>query len=130
MSFVNVRIPGLAMQVIAADGQDVAPVEVDPWLTWGWTIPRTPGTVAGACRCATPRGELAFSAQDLPELGIGAGLDHAEFGLRLRYEVSRQFAPYLGVEHQRKFGQSARHARGAGKDAGETSVVAGVRFWF
>ena len=77
-----------------------------------------------------PRGKLAFSAQGLPELGIGAGLDHAEFGLRLRYEVSRQFAPYLGVEHQRKFGQSARYARGAGEDAGETSAVAGVRFWF
>jgi copper resistance protein B len=77
-----------------------------------------------------PRAELAFSAQDVPERGIGAGLDHAEFGLRLRYEVTRQFAPYVGVEYERKFGQSARYARAAGEDAGETSVVVGVRFWF
>ncbi len=77
-----------------------------------------------------PRGELNLSAQDVPELGIGAGLDQAELGLRLRYEVSRQFAPYLGVEYERKFGQSGRYARAAGENAGVTSVVAGVRLWF
>jgi copper resistance protein B len=76
------------------------------------------------------RSELDLSAQDIPALGIGAGLHEAELGLRLRYEVSRQFAPYVGVEYERKFGQSARYARATGEDADETSVVAGVRFWF
>lgn len=77
-----------------------------------------------------PRGELTLSAQDVPALGIGAGLDHGELGLRLRYEITRQFAPYVGVEHERRFGQSARYARAAGENAGETSVVAGLRLWF
>jgi copper resistance protein B len=77
-----------------------------------------------------PRSELGLAAQDVPELGIGAGLDHAELGLRLRYEITRQFAPYVGVEHERKFGQSARYARAAGEDPIVTSVVMGIRFWF
>jgi copper resistance protein B len=77
-----------------------------------------------------PRGELALAAQDVPVLGIGAGLDHASLGLRLRYEITRQFAPYLGVEYERRFGQSARYARAADEDAGVASVVAGLRFWF
>lgn len=77
-----------------------------------------------------PRAELALAAQDVPELEIGAGLDHGEIGLRLRYEISRQFAPYLGVEYERKFGQSARYARAAGEYAEVASVVAGLRFWF
>jgi copper resistance protein B len=77
-----------------------------------------------------PRLELALAAQDVPALGIGAGLDHAELGLRLRYEITRQFAPYLGAEYERKFGQAARYARAAGENPSVTSVVAGVRFWF
>ena len=76
-----------------------------------------------------PRGELALAAQDVPVLGIGAGLDHAELGLRLRYEVSRQLAPYVGIEHERKFGQSARYARTVGEQADATSMVAGLRVW-
>jgi copper resistance protein B len=74
--------------------------------------------------------ELGLAAQDVPGLGIGAGLDHAELGLRLRYEITRQFAPYLGLQHERKFGQSARYARSGGEDPSVTSLVVGVRFWF
>jgi copper resistance protein B len=66
----------------------------------------------------------------VPALGIGAGPDHAELRLRLSYEVTRQFAPYVGVEHERKFGQSARYARAVGEKSGQTSAVAGVRLWF
>jgi len=77
-----------------------------------------------------PRVELNLSAQDVPELGIGAGLNKVEVGLRLRYEFAREFAPYVGIEHEWKLGQSADYARLAGDDPSVTNFVVGVRFWF
>lgn len=77
-----------------------------------------------------PNVELNFAAQDVPELGIGAGLSDVELGLRLRYEFVPEFAPYVGVNWERKTGDSARFARNAGEAASATSFIAGVRFWF
>lgn len=77
-----------------------------------------------------PRVEAAFAAQDVPQLGIGAGVDHATLGLRMRYEISREFVPYVGVEQSWRIGQSADFARARGEDAQNLSFVAGVRFWF
>lgn len=77
-----------------------------------------------------PRAEANLSAQDVPELGIGAGVDSIEVGLRLRYEFAREFAPYIGVEQEWKLGQSADYARLAGEDPSVTNYVIGVRFWF
>jgi copper resistance protein B len=62
--------------------------------------------------------------------GLGSGLSEAKAALRLRYEIRREFAPYIGIEWARKFGRTADFARAAGKDTGETRLVAGVRFWF
>lgn len=77
-----------------------------------------------------PRVELNLAAQDVPATRTGAGLSSAELGLRLRYEISRQFAPYVGVSYEAKTGQTARYARADGEDPTRTSLVAGVRFWF
>lgn len=77
-----------------------------------------------------PRAELNFAAQDIPANGIGAGLSSAELGLRLRYEIVREFAPYIGVSWERKVGASARYARAAGEDPTSAGLVAGIRFWF
>ncbi|MCV0383703.1 MAG: copper resistance protein B [Erythrobacter sp.] len=77
-----------------------------------------------------PRAEVNLSAQDIPELGVGAGLDSVELGLRLRYEYVREFAPYVGVEQEWKVGQSADYASLAGEDPSVTNYVVGVRFWF
>ncbi|RKF22667.1 copper resistance protein B [Altericroceibacterium spongiae] len=77
-----------------------------------------------------PRGEVELSAQDIPEAGIGAGLHKAELGLRLRYEFTREFAPYIGVEQEWKIGDSADYARAEGEDPSTTNYVAGIRFWF
>ena len=77
-----------------------------------------------------PRVELGFSAQHIPQLGIGAGLDRAELGLRLRYEIAREFAPYVGVEQEWRIGRSAAYARAAGHDPSVTSYILGIRFWF
>ena len=77
-----------------------------------------------------PRVELNLSAQDIPENKIGSGLVDAELGLRLRYEITRQFAPYIGVSYEAKTGRTADYARADGEDPTTTSLVAGVRIWF
>ncbi|QBM78223.1 copper resistance protein B (plasmid) [Sphingomonas sp. AAP5] len=77
-----------------------------------------------------PRVEANFSAQDVQRDGIGSGLTDLELGLRLRYEKSREFAPYIGVSWERQFGDTARFTRARGDDTGGFSFVAGVRTWF
>lgn len=77
-----------------------------------------------------PRVEINLAAQDVPENRLGAGLTDAELGLRLRYEISRQFAPYIGVSYEAKTGRTADFARADGKKSTSTSLMAGVRFWF
>lgn len=77
-----------------------------------------------------PRVEFNLSAQDVPENRVGAGLSDAELGLRLRYEMTRRFAPYVGVSHEAKIGRTADFARADGEGPVTTSFVAGVRLWF
>ena len=77
-----------------------------------------------------PMAEFNVAAQDVPERGVGAGLSDMELGLRLRYEIVREFAPYVGVEWARKFGDTARFARLGGEDVSSVSLVMGLRAWF
>ena len=77
-----------------------------------------------------PRVEVNLSAQDIPELGIGGGVDSLEAGLRIRYEFFREFAPYIGVEQEWKLGGSRKFALGTGEDPSVTNFVFGIRFWF
>ncbi len=77
-----------------------------------------------------PRAEINLAAQDIPELGVGAGIDNLELGLRLRYEIVPEFAPYIGIEQEWKLGDSRDFARTAGEDPSVTNYVVGVRFWF
>jgi copper resistance protein B len=77
-----------------------------------------------------PRAEVNLSAQDVPRIGIGAGLDKVEVGVRLRYEIAKEFAPYVGIEQSWKLGRSATYARLSGEDPSVTNYVVGIRFWF
>ena len=77
-----------------------------------------------------PRAEINLSAQQIPETGLGAGLTDIEVGLRLRYEIAREFAPYIGVEWAAKVGDTAKLARLAGDRPSVVNYVAGIRFWF
>ncbi|MFN6935383.1 MAG: copper resistance protein B [Tsuneonella sp.] len=77
-----------------------------------------------------PKIEFDLSAQDIPALGIGSGLSSGEVGVRLRYEIAREFAPYVGIVHERTFGRTASFARASGDDTHATSLVLGVRAWF
>ena len=77
-----------------------------------------------------PAVEFDLSAQDVPEIGIGSGLSTAEIGARLRYEFVPEFAPYVGVEYERAFGDTADFRRAAGEDTGGWSLLVGIRTWF
>ena len=77
-----------------------------------------------------PRADLNFAAQDVRASGIGSGLSDAEFDLRLRYEIAREFAPYIGLSYSAKLGDSADFARADGEDPTSFSVVFGLRTWF
>ena len=77
-----------------------------------------------------PRAEFNISAQDMPAIGVGSGLTDFELGARLRYEIRREFAPYVGVELSKKTGETGRLARLAGEDPEAVSFVAGLRVWF
>ncbi|HEY1072036.1 MAG TPA: copper resistance protein B [Brevundimonas sp.] len=77
-----------------------------------------------------PRAEVNLSAEDIPELGIGSGLSTLQVGARLRYEIHREFAPYVGVEWTRRFGDTRDFAEARGRSAEDTRVVVGVRAWF
>ena len=77
-----------------------------------------------------PAIEVAFSASDIPELEIGSGLTSVTAGLRLRYEIRKEFAPYVGVEWSRSFGDTADYARARGDDVDATRLVVGIKAWF
>lgn len=77
-----------------------------------------------------PRAEVNFAAEDIPARAVGSGVSDAELGLRLRYEIKREFAPYVGVVWSRKFGDTADFARAEGEDVEDTRFVAGLRAWF
>lgn len=77
-----------------------------------------------------PRIEVNFYGRNDPQRHIGSGLSDAALGLRLRYEFTRQFAPYIGVEAERKFGKTADFAHAEGESAFDPRLVAGLRIWF
>lgn len=77
-----------------------------------------------------PLVEVEMYGKDDRPRGIGAGVSTLESGLRLRYEIRRELAPYVGVTWERAYGKTAEFAREDGDAVSRTSVVAGVRFWF
>ncbi|HEY0661278.1 MAG TPA: copper resistance protein B [Lysobacter sp.] len=77
-----------------------------------------------------PLVEVNLFGKDDPERGIGAGLSTAEAGLRLRYELTRQFAPYVGVVYERTFGNTADLRRAEFERVDDTRIVVGLRTWF
>ncbi len=77
-----------------------------------------------------PALEVNASAQRVRELENGRGLTDLTLGLRLRYEIVKEFAPYLGINWDRKLGGTASLARAHGEDPDSLSLVTGLRFWF
>jgi len=82
-----------------------------------------------------PKAEIDLSLQDMPDIGIGAGISTASLGARLRYEFFPQsgpavIAPYVGVEYRQAFGRTADYLEADGEDPGGVRALAGLRIWF
>lgn len=77
-----------------------------------------------------PELELNLYGKNDPARGVGRGLSDVQFGLRLRYEIRREFAPYVGINWVRRVGTSADFARAAGQPVFDQQFVAGFRIWF
>lgn len=77
-----------------------------------------------------PLAEMTIAGKSDPARGIGSGLSSVEAGVRLRYEIRRELAPYVGVTWERSFYGTADHARASGEDVGRTRFAVGLRTWF
>jgi len=77
-----------------------------------------------------PRFEFNAALSQTQQFGVAKGLNDVQLGLRLRYEISREFAPYIGLSWQRQFAATADLARAAGETASNVSLIAGLRWWF
>ena len=76
-----------------------------------------------------PRLETEVALQSRERIGIGSGLNNVDLGLRLRYEIRREFAPYVGISSSRNYGVTAGYLRREGTAISQLSVVAGVQMW-
>lgn len=79
---------------------------------------------------AEPEAELDMYNKDDPSRGIGSGISSLDTGLRLRYEFSRKFAPYIGLAYNGKYGNTATYARRAGEQVSGLQFVFGIRVWY
>lgn len=77
-----------------------------------------------------PEAELNIAFQNVPQLGIGSGVERLEMGARLRYEFRPDFAPYIGVNWERSFAGTARAHRAAGEPVSAVTAVAGLHAFF
>lgn len=91
-------------------------VEYELMLTQKWVL--------------SPEIELNLYGKSDSERGVGSGLSDAEIGLRLRYEIRREFAPYIGVNWEKLFGDTADLARDEGEKTEQGQWVIGIRAWF
>jgi copper resistance protein B len=76
------------------------------------------------------RFETNAAVQRVEEFTTGSGLNNLELGFRLRYEIRREFAPYVGISLDRSFGETATLVRQEGGDPSQIRFVVGVRAWF
>lgn len=77
-----------------------------------------------------PRAEITLYGKNDKQNELGSGLSSSAIGFRVRYEFTRQFAPYIGVEWSNKFGNTADYATSSGQSNNNTAFVAGIKFWF
>jgi copper resistance protein B len=140
--------------VVAGVRQDLRPGDPQTWAAAGiqglapqWFEVELTAYVGGSGRTAArleveyevlltnrlilqPLVEIDLYGKDDPEHGIGKGLSSIDAGLRLRYEIRRELAPYVGVTWDRKLFGTADIARRAGEETGQARVAVGLRTWF
>lgn len=79
---------------------------------------------------AQPQIELNFYSKNDRARGVGSGLAELDTGLRLRYEFSRKFAPYIGVAYDGTFGDTATFVRREGGIVNDVRFLFGLRVWY
>ncbi len=79
---------------------------------------------------AQPEIEMNFYSKRDPGRGIGSGLSDLDTGIRLRYEISRKFGPYIGFAYTQTFGDSAKFTRAEGGIVHDPRFVFGIRLWY
>ncbi len=77
-----------------------------------------------------PRFETHAAIQKVEKFSTGRGLNNIELGLRLRYEIRREIAPYIGVSYDKSFFGTADRVRQEGGNTSQIRFVAGIRLWF
>lgn len=78
----------------------------------------------------SPELDMTFYGKDDPDYNLGSGLSSTQLGLRLRYEIRREFAPYVGVNWVKKYGQTADYTEAEGGSTDDVQWVIGLRAWF
>jgi copper resistance protein B len=127
--------PTRAFAVVALQGLAPGRFEVEPSLFLSHK-----GKVSGRFTAALdlyqtqrlilqPRLETEFSFQRDDEFGVERGINDVEIGLRVRYEVSRKFAPYFGVAYRQSLGATRSRVLREGGAPNEVQIVVGVRAW-
>lgn len=91
-------------------------VEKELMLTQKWVI--------------TPEFDITVNGNTNEEYGEGSGLASIEAGIRIGYEFSRQFQPFIGIEGKQLFGKTKKLEDAEGHDTDNLSVIAGIHFWF
>ncbi len=79
---------------------------------------------------ATPFVEAVIASGDDRAIDLGSGLSRIETGLRLRYEITKQFAPYIGVSFEQFTGATATYVAAEGEPTSKLRVLAGLKVWF
>jgi copper resistance protein B len=130
--------PGDAREFLAVGVQGLAPYKIEVAATAylgesGRTAARVELEYEArltARLALQPSVEVNLYGRPDPSRGLGSGLSTLESGLRLRYEFSRRFAPYIGVAREHAFGATADLRRTGGQPVADTRFVAGLRAWF
>lgn len=74
--------------------------------------------------------EVIVNGKDDADTGNGSGLAEISTGLRLKYSLTRQFSPYLGVAWSRSYATTADYSRAAGEPVNSTRFLLGISTWF
>lgn len=77
-----------------------------------------------------PQFELNFYSKEDRSRAVGRGLSELDAGLRLRYEISRKFAPYMGFAYTQQVGGTGILVRREGDIVYDPRVVFGIRTWY
>lgn len=127
--------PGMAWGAVGVEG--LAPYFFQFAPTFYFNNSRLAGRIEGSYDLlitnrliAQPQLELNFYSKSDPSRGIGSGLSDLDTGLRIRYEISRKFAPYIGFAYNQSFGETATLVRNEGGNVHDPRFIFGLRLWY